>query len=286
MKNLTIIGERINPGFKSTKGYFDARDVSSLQALAVEQESKGARYLNINLGDLAVSEPDFLEAVLNGVQDVTALPLSIDYPDLAVQKFAFNLYRQAEKPIINSVSELRYEMLEALNIRPARVLLMASERSVNGEKTANRTAEEVHATARRMVERILNSYDILAPDDLFIDVSVCPIAADTEGLIPMAVNAIRLIGADPYFAGVHMSVGLSNISIMIPSRTKDGLPLKELLESAFLTNTVPYGLDTVLGTPGRNYRMLPDDDKVLIAFNEVLQLTDIEALLRIQELYQ
>ncbi|MGE4565507.1 MAG: dihydropteroate synthase [Victivallaceae bacterium] len=286
MNGLTIIGERINPGFKSTRAFFDARDVESLGKLAAEQQARGAKFLNINLGDLAASEPEFFRAVLEEVERSSDLPLSIDYPNLEVQQFAFRHYRRDDKPLINSVSELRYEMLDVLKIRPAKVLLMASERDVNGEKVANHTAGEVHATARRLVERVLNTDARLTADDLYIDVSVCPIAADMEGLIPMAVDAIRLIGADPLLKGVHMSVGLSNISIMVPAKTKDGLPLKELLESAFLTNTVPYGLDTIIGTAGRNYQLLEPDNPVLIGFNEAIRLSDVEALMRIQELYQ
>ncbi|MDD4817964.1 MAG: dihydropteroate synthase [Victivallaceae bacterium] len=286
MNGLTIIGERINPGFKSTRGFFDARDVESLGKLAAEQQSKGAKYLNINLGGLAASEPDFFRAVLDEVQRKSDLPLSIDYPDLEVQQFAFRHYRRSDRPIVNSVSELRYKMLEVLKNRPAKILLMASEREVGGEKVANRTAGEVHATARRLVERVLNTDARLTADDLFIDVSVCPIAADMEGLIPMAVDAIKLIGADPFLKGVHMSVGLSNLSIMMPARTRDGLPLKELLESAFLTNTVPFGLDTVIGTAGRDYRLLEPGNPVLVGFNEAIRLSDVEALMRIQELYQ
>lgn len=286
MKQLSIIGERINPGFRSTKAFFDQRDVAALQRLAAEQTQKGARYLNVNLGELAVADPGFFDLALQKIQEATDLPLSIDYPSLEVQMRAMALYRQSELPIINSVSELRYDMLDVLRYHRAKVLLMASERNVNGEKVANRTADEVHATARRMVEYVMNFDPRLTPGDLYIDVSVCPIAADLEGLIPMAVAAIKLIGGDRYFAGVHMSVGLSNLSIMVPSQTKDGRPLKELLESAFLTNTVPYGLDTIIGTAGRNYQLLPPDDPVLIGFNEAINLSDVAALMRIQELYQ
>ena len=45
-----------------------------------------------------------------------------------------------------------------------------------------------------------------------------PVAADTECLTRMAVEAIRKIGSDPTLQGVHMSVGLSNISIMVPAK--------------------------------------------------------------------
>ena len=35
---LKIIGERINPGFKSTRTLFDNEDVAGIQALAKQQE--------------------------------------------------------------------------------------------------------------------------------------------------------------------------------------------------------------------------------------------------------
>jgi 5-methyltetrahydrofolate--homocysteine methyltransferase len=123
-------------------------------------------------------------------------------------------------------------------------------------------------------------------DDLYVDVSVGPVAADTEGLARMALESIRRIGASPELKGVHMSVGLTNLSIMLPAKTPAGLPLKELLESAFLTHAVPDGLDSLLGTAGRNYQMLPADNPVLQGFNEFLALSDIEAVMRIQQLYQ
>ena len=86
--------------------------------------------------------------------------------------------------------------------------------------------------------------------------------------------------------GVHMSVGLSNISIMVPAKATDGSPLKLLLESAFLSNTAPYGLDTIIGTAGRDYKILPPDNFVMRGFNESLELSDVEAIMRIQSLYQ
>ncbi len=287
-RNLKIIGERINPGFKSTRDMFERRDIPALAKLAAEQVAKGASYLNINVGDLAESEPDFLSRLIIAIQETVQVPLSFDYPNVAVQKRCLSIYNPdvaGGKPFVNSISELRWDMCDVLKRYPCRVILMASERNVNGEKVANHTADEVYETALRMTRRILSENPSMTLDDLYIDVSVGPVAADMEGITQMAVEAIHKIGASSELKGVHMSVGLTNLSIMLPAKTPDGLPLKELLESAFLTNTVPYGLDTLLGTAGRNYQMLPDDNPILQGFNESLQLTDVEAIMRIQQLY-
>jgi 5-methyltetrahydrofolate--homocysteine methyltransferase len=290
IENLNIIGERINPGFKSTKLLFDNQDVAGIQQLAVDQVSKGASYLNINIGDLALKKPEFMVAVIKAVQEVVSVPLSFDFPNAEVQELCLRTYDPGKAngalPIVNSISELRWEMLELLKICPCRFILMASEREEGGQRIANKTAEEVYQTAARMTRKILSSGYGLTTDDLFVDVSIGPIGADMEGLTRMAVESIHKIGSDPELKGIHMSVGLSNSSIMLPKEAGDGSLLKPQIESAFLTLTVPYGLDTVLGTAGRDYNLLPEDNLVMRGVREAIGLDGIDAILRIQQIYQ
>lgn len=290
LPNLTIIGERINPGFASSKALLDAEDLSALQALAVSQVEKGAQYLTINVGDKATGRPDFLVKLITAVQDVVDVPLAFDYPNHSVQELCLRTYRpdkaRGRKPIVNSVSELRLDMLDLIKIRPIRLVLMASERVENGKELPNNTAEEVAQTARRLVKRIVNSGTGLTIDDLIVDVSLCPVATDSENQTRRAIEAIKLIGRDPELKGVHMIVGLSNLGIMLPKVALDGSRLSTKLESAFLTLTLPHGLDTILGTPGRDYQMLPPDDFVLRGLEEAIQLDGFETLLRIQQLYK
>jgi cobalamin-dependent methionine synthase I len=288
--HLNIIGERINPGFKGSKLLFDNEDIPGIQTLAAEQVRKGARYLNLNVGELALRKPEFMTELIPAVQQVVSVPLSFDFPNAAVQERCLLAYDPARAhgaaPIVNSISELRWDMLELRRIRPCRFILMASERVEGARRIANRTAAEVHATAARMVRRMLADASGLTLDDLFVDVSVGPIGADMEGLTRMAIDSIRAIGADPALKGIHMSVGLSNISIMLPNEASDGSPLKPQIESAFLTLTVPHGLDTVLASAGRDYRRLPDDNLVLRGVREALELDGIDAVLRIQQIYR
>ncbi len=289
LPGLSIIGERINPGFASSKILLDNGDLEGIRDLARSQVRKGAVALNLNVGDRALREPESMAEVIRAVQDVVEVPLSFDFPNVEVQEVCLRAYDQeragGKPPIVNSISELRWEMLDLLAIRPFRIILMASERNEGGQRVPNRTPEEVHRTAARMVGKVLERGD-LVPDDLIIDVSVGPVAADTEGLTKMAVEGIRLIGADGDLQGIHMSVGLSNISIMLPAKAFDGKPLKSRVESAFLTLTVPHGLDMIIGTPGRKYESLPDDDPVLIGFREAMDLGGIEGVTRIQQLYR
>ncbi len=288
--HLKIIGERINPGYKSSKQLIDREDIAGLQALAAEQVRNGASYLNVNVGDLAVRKPEFLAELIPAIQQVVSVPLSFDFPNAAVQELCLKAYDRSRaggaKAIVNSISELRWEMLELARISPCRFILMASERVENGRRIANKTAADVHATAARMARRMLEADLGLTLDDLFVDVSVGPIGADTEGFTRMAVDAIGMIGSDPALAGMHMSVGLSNISVMLPKEASDGSPLKQQIESAFLTLAVPNGLDTALATAGRGYERLSDDNLVMRGVREAMALDGIDAVLRIREIYQ
>ena len=91
-ENLKIIGERINPGFKSSKLLFDNEDVAGIQALAAEQVRNGASYININIGEKAVTKPVFMTDVIKAVQQVVSVPLSFDFPNADVQERCLKAY--------------------------------------------------------------------------------------------------------------------------------------------------------------------------------------------------
>lgn len=288
--NLTIIGERLNPGFASSQALLDAEDIVGLQKLALDQARKGAHYLTINVGNKATASPGFLADLIRAVQSVVDLPLAFDYPNTAVQELCLKTYDAArargQKPIVNSISELRMEMLDLLHVCPVRIVVMASERVEAGQQLSNETAEEIHTTALRMVRRILSSGRGMTPDDIFIDVSLFPLASDTEGRTRRSLDAIRLIGNDPELREVHRIVGLSNLGVMLPKLALDGSRLSTRLESAFLTAAMPLGLDTILGTPGRDYQLLPKDDFVLRGFLDAVAADGFESLLCLRKLYQ
>lgn len=287
--NLTIIGERINPGFASSKVLLDTQDIKGIQDLAVAQVEKGAAYLTINVGEAAQRDTAFLREVIRAVQAVVDVPLSFDYPHESVQEVCLKTYdagkAKGRKPIINSISELRWGMFDVLKIQPAKVVLMASERVEGGVEIANEKAAEIAETARRMALRAMNDHGLSA-NDLFVDVSLCPVATDTEGRTRRAIEAIDLIGSDAAMSDVHILVGLSNLGVMLPKFALDGSRLSVKVESAFLTLTIPFGLDTILGTAGRDYQILPSDDFVLRGFVEAMLCDGFDTLTRVQDLYQ
>ncbi|MDL5052329.1 dihydropteroate synthase [Oscillatoria laete-virens NRMC-F 0139] len=148
LPGLIIIGERINPGFASSKALLEVKDLGGLAQLARDQVAKGAQYLTLNAGESPEKDPEFQIALTRAIQDAVDAPISFDSPNPRVQELYLKTYdpakAQGRKPIINSIAQTRWEMVELLKIQPAKVVLMASERLVNGLGVANKTAVEVH----------------------------------------------------------------------------------------------------------------------------------------------
>ncbi len=286
---LNIIGERINPGFKSTRALFDNEDIPGIQALAVKQAEAGAAYLNVNIGARALTDVDFMARVIRAIQEVVTVPLSFDFPSKAVQEVCLASYDPARAggrlPIVNSITEHRWDLMELYGQYKFKVILMASERVEDGVARGNKTADEIYATAKRAALRLKREYG-MPLDDIFIDMSVSAIIADTESLNRGTIDAIKLIGSDPELKGVHMMGGLSNIGQQLPPKAADGSDLKHALENAFLTLTAPHGFDTVLGTPWRGYHPLPEEDYVFAAYRNFLEQTGTNALRAVRKFYR
>jgi 5-methyltetrahydrofolate--homocysteine methyltransferase len=291
MKNfqLNILGERINPGFKSTRALFDNEDFAGIQALAVKQVEAGAFALNVNVGTRAKSDPQFMAEVIKAIQAVVSVPLSFDFPGADVQEVCLKSYDQAKAggqlPIINSIAETRWDLLDLLKIRPFKVILMGTERLEDGAAKPNKSGEEIAATAKRATLRLVRDHGMKV-SDVFVDISVSALIADTTGMTRATLEGIRLIGSDPDLQGINISGGLSNIGQQLPVNAADGTNLKEQLECAFLTLAVPCGMNTVLGTPWRDYKPLADDNFVLDTFRSFIDLTGSNALRQVRRFYK
>lgn len=283
--NLTIIGESINDSVPSTHKLFEAGDLEGLKALAISQDTGGAGYIDVNVGPRPA---EFLADMVRHVQSVTAKPISIDTPDPVMAEAGLKAYDAARAggalPILNSIAQTRRQMFELVKIAPFMPILLASERvDASGVSQHCHTAAEVHATARELVAEA--GKHGIPVNHCIIDPAISPIGADSDGRFQCLMGAINLIHADPALKGVHMSVGLSNFSVMLPPKRADGSPTKGPLESAFLTLAVPLGMDFVIGSVKRNYAILPDDHPAMLCVKDCLTLEGFDVIMRVQEYY-
>jgi cobalamin-dependent methionine synthase I len=285
---LTIIGESINDSVPSTKKLFDENDVAGLLELARSQDEKGAAWIDVNVG---LRPPEFMADLVRRIQSVTAKPLSIDTPDPVLAEAALKAYdlerAGGRRPILNSVSPLRLAMFDLYPIQPFLPILMSSERYEPGEGCgqANRTSAETRETARALLQEVKRRIPGFTNDQAIVDPGIAPVGTDCEGQLKRVLESLALVQADPFFAGVHMSVGLSNFTVMLPSKTKDGVPVKGPLESAFLTLAMPRGLDMIIGSTVRRYEILAAGHPALACLEDILKLEGVETLVRLREFY-
>ncbi len=168
-------------------------------------------------------------------------------------------------PLVNSITEHRWDLMDLYKpFGPFKVIVMASERVDDGVANPNKTAERF-SPPRRAALRLKNDYG-LAMDDIFIDISISAVVADTTGLHRATLAAIRAIRSDPELKHPHHGRADQYRRATSGKEAADGSDLKLSLECAFLTLAVPLGFDAVLATPWRPYQPLPEDNYILCAY--------------------
>ena len=281
---LSIIAEKINDSVPSTHELFEQNRIDDIITLAKEQAEQGGRYIDVNIG---LKEPRLMEELVTRIQSLISAPLSIDTPSPEIAEIALKAYdpRKAngEKPLLNSISLGRLEMFDLLKIQPFKVILMSNEREVDGKPSRNKVAGDVLEAASQM-HAIAKRHGI-ENDDIIFDPSIAPISSDTYGLTKMTVEGIALIGREPKFKGCHISVGLSNFTHMLPSKTKSGELVKTPLENAFLTLTVPNGLDYCVGNTKKKYELLADDHPAMKTLRTALTLEGVGIISCVRKFY-
>ncbi len=284
LPGLTIIGESINDSVPSTHKLFEANDIAGLKELARSQDAGGATYIDVNVGKRS---PEFLAEMVRQVQSVTTKPLSIDTPDPVMAEAglkAYDLNRAGGKiPVLNSISPLRTQMFDLNKIVPFKPILLITERNENGSGQPNHNVAQTYATAQQMIAAA--GQHGIPVSDCILDPGISPIGADSDDQFLRLMQSIHRIHADPAFRGVHMSVGLSNFTVMLPPKRADGSPTKSPLESAFLTLAMPLGLDHVIGSVKRKYETLPADHPALQCLTDCLNRTGFDVIMRVQEFY-
>ena len=287
--NLIVIGERISPGYKSAKALIEGGDIAGLQALALKQAEAGASYIDVHLGMRGANDPAFVTEVIRGLQAAVTTPLSFDFAEIKAQEaclLAYDRGRAAgELPLVNSITEQHWEFMQLRPVAPFKVIIMASERMEDGAAKSNKTAAEIAGTARRSALRLVRDHG-MEMGDIFVDVSVRALIVDTTGMNRSVLEAVRLIREDPDLTGIHIMGALTNIGQQMPPKAVDGSDLKQMLENAFLTIAVPYGLDAVMGTPWRGYQPLPEDSHVLKTYRAFLEQSGTNALRVVRKFYR
>lgn len=284
---LTIIGESINDSVPSTHTLFEENDINGIIELAKYQAEKGAAYIDVNVG---LRSPGFMADVVKKIQQNISLPLSIDTPDPEIALAGLEAYNPEltgkRKPILNSISQARLEMFDIYQRQPFIPIMLITEGiDTNGNIKMNKTAQETYTTAKVMINFVRERFENVTNNEVILDPGIVPIGSDSENNFKRLMNSIKLIHEDTDLKGVNMSVGLSNFTVMLPSKKADGSPVKGPLESAFLTMAMPMGFNTIIGSVKRNYSILQDNDPAMQCLKDILELDGFDVIMRVMKFY-
>ena len=232
---MLIIAERINASRRYIASAISSENRAFIQNEAKAQALAGADYIDVNAGIFEEKEAERLKWVIEVVQEVTDVPLSIDSPDPKVIKAV--LGHLEKRPIINSIT------LEPTRLEGILPLVLEYKTKVIGlcqsEHTSAETVEDKVRLAGQLVERVTEAG--ISLDDFYIDPLVYPLATNPQSAVA-TIEAIEQIMTE--FPGVHTTCGLTNVSY--------GLPNRKLVNRIFLVAAISRGLDTAILDPTDN----------------------------------
>lgn len=274
-RQFRTVGDLINNAYGRARKAFRERDLKGYQNLAKSQTELGVDYLDVNLDgtqQIQVKPQEmlaFLPDVVPALQEASHLPLCFDNPSMEYHKVALKHYDRSRggRPIIDSIAASREHLEEMIGLvkeYDTMVIVMASERFVEGGTAQCMSPEDVHEAAKHFVG-LLATKAGRSNDQIIIDPGLAPVGADTYGLVNIGLDAMRLIRKDPDLKGVHLTVGLSNFAWGTPKE------IRHDLEKAYLTIAGEAGLDFPIVNPESALAALPADHAMVKMLRHALE---------------
>lgn len=229
-----IVGERINPtGKKKLQEELRKGSFELVNEFALEQEEKGASFLDVNMGMSGIDEKVTMRKAIEEITTNVRLPLVIDSSHVDVIEQALRHY--PGRALINSISgekgKLDHLMPIAKKYGAMFILLPLSDEGLP-ESLAEKK-EIIHNILERAKELGISNNDIV------VDGLVATVGANKLAAIETA-ETIRYCKEELFLPTI---VGLSNISF--------GLPERSNVNSSFLTMAIQAGLTMAILNPSQ-----------------------------------
>jgi 5-methyltetrahydrofolate corrinoid/iron sulfur protein methyltransferase len=234
---MYIIGENIHILSDKVKEALANRDREFFMDSAVKQVEAGAQAVDINLGP---RKKDFAEVwpwIVETVETVVDVPLSIDTTNVDGMEAALKTIKKAQ-PILNSTSA-EPERLEKIPLlaKKYNAKVVALTMAASGIPVA--ADERVNIAVEKLIPRML---EIDFPmSDLIIDPLVLTVSGCQE-YCPHLIETVRTLqyAWDPT---PLISVGLSNVSNAVPNENRP------LINRVYLAMLMGVGLKMMIANP-------------------------------------
>ena len=198
------------------------------------QTSNSASYLDINVDEYSYKIEDQIEAMrwlVDIVKEYAKIPVSIDSSNPEIIKAGLDQYDNHMRPMVNSLSLERKDLVEAIVEFDAQVVVSAASESSMPEDSNER------------IENLKNLIDYstskgLLLKDLFIDPLIFPISVSSSYGTD-ALEAISKIKNE--WPEVNITGGMRNVSF--------GLPKRRLVNDVFISLAIDAGANSGIINP-------------------------------------
>jgi 5-methyltetrahydrofolate--homocysteine methyltransferase len=200
-----------------------------------KQVRAGARYLDVNVDEVHYdldTQKRAMRWTVETVQAASPVPPSIDSSNSEILAEGLAAYDgRAGRPLVNSLSLERPEVLDMVRQHDARVIVLATSDSGMPED-----AEQRVENARTVIDMALSGG--VEAGDIFCDAVIFPISVDPQ-YGNHYFDAVRSIRQE--YPSLHIGMGLSNVSF--------GMPNRKLINQTFIRLAIEAGIDAGLIDP-------------------------------------
>jgi 5-methyltetrahydrofolate corrinoid/iron sulfur protein methyltransferase len=233
---MIVIGESIHVLSNRVKEAIANRDAAFIQDLAKEQVEKGAQWLDLNIGPQKKEGVEVMTWMVNTIQEVVDVPLSLDTTNAAAIEAGLRLCRQGA--LINST--------DATAERLSTMMPLAAEYGANivaltlGASGLPTTADARISLAVESIIPAAMEYGV-PMERIYFDPLVLTVNGNQDQA-QATIEAVRFFRqmSDP---PPKTTCGLSNISNGAPKE------MRSLINRVFLVMMMGAGLDTAIMDP-------------------------------------
>ena len=232
---MIIIGEKINGSIPAVAEALANRDAELIKQRAIAQTNAGASYIDCCASVPEAEEVETLKWMIDCIQEVTDVPISVDSPsaDVLVQAYKF-----CKKPgIFNSVSG---EGDKIDKIFPVMALPENKDWQVIALLSDDTGIPKCAEDRLKVFEKIMakaKEYGI-SPDRIHIDPLVEMLCTSEDGI---AMNVEVISTVRKLYPSIHITAAVSNISF--------NLPVRKLINYGFVVLAMNAGLDSAIMDP-------------------------------------
>lgn len=232
---MEIVGECIHIISPKVKNAMAKGDKGYIQELALRQAKAGAQVLELNIGPQKKAGPEVMEWMVDAVQEVVDLPLSLDTTNLAAMEAG--LKRARKRAIVNSASAApeRLESMPPLAAKyNARLIALTMGKNIPPSAEAR-----IEIAMETLMPRILEVG--LSLEDVYFDPLILTVCG-MQQYVMQGVETVRFLKqiAEPPPKTV---VGLSNVSNGAPHEGRS------LINRTYLVMLMAAGLDAAIADP-------------------------------------